>query len=57
MTDVLMFCKNTIETVSDEITKTQIELDTKVENEERKENYATLRKNDNTKQKHLQQNV
>ena len=57
MADVLMFCKNTIETVSFEITKTQIELDTKVENEERKENYATLRKNDNTKQKHLQQNV
>ena len=57
MTDVLMFCKITIETVSFEITKTQIELDTKVENEERKENYATLRKNDNTKQKHLQQNV
>lgn len=57
MTDVLMFCKNTNETVSFEITKTQIELDTKVENEERKENYATLRKNDNTKQKHLQQNV
>ena len=46
MSDVLTFCEKTIETVSLEIKETQHELNKKLENEEREEINATLRKND-----------
>ena len=45
MSDVLTFCKKTIETVPLEIKETQKELNNKLENEEREEINATLREN------------
>ena len=55
MSDVLTFCEKTIETISPEIKETQKELNSKLENEEREEINATLRKNDEINQKHLLQ--
>ena len=45
MSNVLTSCMKTIETVSLEIKETQKELNNKLENEEREEINATLRKN------------
>ena len=42
MSDVSALCKNSIETVSLEITKTQKELGTRLEKEEREEMNVTL---------------
>ena len=50
-----VFCKNTVETVSLKITKTQKESDTKLESKELEEINATLRKNYEINWKHLQQ--
>ena len=55
MSDILTFCKKTIETVSFEIIETQKQLDVKLANEEHKEFNATLRNNDGINWKHLQQ--
>ena len=55
MSDVLTFWDKTIETVSLESKETQKELNNKLENEERKEIKANLRKNEEINRKHLQQ--
>ena len=55
MSDVLTFCKKTIETVPLEIKETQKELNNKLENEEREEINATLRENHEINWKHLLQ--
>ena len=55
MSDVLIFCEKTIETASLEIKETQKELNDKLENDEREEINATLRKNDEINRKNLLQ--
>ena len=51
MSDVLIFCEKTIETASLETKETQKELNDKLENDEREEINATLRKNDEINRK------
>ena len=55
MSDVLIFCEKTIETASLETKETQKELNDKLENDEREEINATLRKNDKINRKNLLQ--
>ena len=55
MSDVLIFCEKTIETASLEIKETQKELNDELENDEREEINATLRKNDEINRKNLLQ--
>ena len=55
MSDVLTFCDKTVEAVSLEIKETQKQLNKNLENEERKEIKANLRKNEEINRKHLQQ--
>ena len=55
MSDVLIFCEKTIETASLETKETQKELNDKLENDEREEINATLRKNDEINRKNLLQ--
>ena len=55
MSDVLIFCEKTTETASLEIKETQKELNDKLENDEREEINATLRKNDEINRKNLLQ--
>ena len=55
MSDVLIFCEKTIETASLETKETQKELNDKLENDEREEINATLRKSDEINRKNLLQ--
>ena len=55
MSDVFTFCEKTKETVSLEIKETPKELNNKLENEEREEINAALRKNNEINRKYLLQ--
>ena len=55
MSQVITFCDQTINKVNEEIEKTKVELDAKLDRNEREEIIFTLEKNDELNIKHLQQ--